>query len=60
MRVQMIVETDGVETTVTREYEPNVMQNLAGEPVIISPSLSDVAQAVAVAAATAHLITPKE
>lgn len=64
MRVVMTIDSDGVETRVSREYEPDVIPlgNLAHERghVLETPSLDDVTQAVAAAAAVAHRITPKE
>lgn len=61
MRVEMTVDTDGVKTTVAREYEPNIMYDHPRPPDGAAvPSLEDVTQAVAAAATIAHLITPKE
>ncbi|UUG69626.1 hypothetical protein SEA_FRANSOYER_61 [Microbacterium phage Fransoyer] len=60
MRVEMTVDTDGVVTTVSREYEPNVERTFDGTNIFAVPALADVAQAVAAAAVTAHQITPKE
>lgn len=60
MRIEMTIKTDAVTTTVSRDYEPHVLKNFADEPVSIAPSLSDVTQAVAVAAVAVHHLTSKE
>ena len=60
----MTIDTNGVLTTVSREYEPEVHEarTMSGIPsfMLEAPAFSDVAQAVATAAAIAHRITPKE
>jgi len=64
MKVEMVIETEGATTTVSREYESDFLDTT---PVgsfeathVEMPVLADVTQAVATAAVIAHRITPKE
>ncbi|QED11875.1 hypothetical protein SEA_MASHLEY_59 [Microbacterium phage Mashley] len=58
MRVSMTVESDGVVTEVSREYEPEAteVRDGLGDLVAVheAPPLSAVTQAVAAAAVTVH------
>lgn len=57
MRVSMVVESEGVTTEVTRDYEPNIIQHDREHTLSAVPSLEDVTAAVAAAAVTAHVIS---
>lgn len=57
MRVTVKIETEGVVTEITREYEPALFTSSRSEDFpadLETPSLPAVAQAVARAAASAH------
>ncbi|QNJ55559.1 hypothetical protein SEA_PHINKY_68 [Microbacterium phage Phinky] len=62
MRVAMSIESDGVVTEVSREYEPELAEVRDGTNQLVSayetPALVDVTRAVAFAAAHTHRITP--
>lgn len=62
MRVSITIESEGVVTEVSREYEPELAEVRGNANDLLAvheaPTLVDVTQAVAFAAAHTHRITP--